>query len=197
MKKITLLITAILLSFSLLSTSAFAKNPLVGNWSNGKIKLNIKANHKYTYTVKILGVKKTFVGRWSTKGKTLTLNYTLLGKRKKTATYSFNKGNLLLKQNGKTSRLKKRQGLGRKRTDILVEWPLDKEKGFFGEKIQRVVIETKLLYSNIEETIQKGCEQTLEYADIVGVDECHLIIFRDKAVDWTSKIWHQQHEQNG
>ncbi len=108
MKKITLLITALLLSLSLFSTNALAKNSLVGNWSNGKIKLNIKANHKYTYTVKILGVRKTFTGKWSTKGKTLTLNYTLLGKRTKTATYSFSKGNLLLKQKGKTSSLKRR-----------------------------------------------------------------------------------------
>ncbi|HFC93356.1 MAG TPA: hypothetical protein ENJ51_11160 [Leucothrix mucor] len=108
MKKITLLITVLLLSLSLFSMPAFAENPLVGSWSNEKIKLTIKANHKYTYTVKILGVKKTFIGKWSTKGKTLTFNYTLLGKRTKAATYSFSKGNLLLKQNGKTSHLKRR-----------------------------------------------------------------------------------------
>jgi hypothetical protein len=108
MKKFTLLITTILLSFSLLSTTAFAKDSLVGHWSNGKINLNLKATHKYTYSVKILGIKKTFSGKWSVKGKTLTLNYTLLGQRKKTATYSFSRGNLLLNQKGKVSRLKKR-----------------------------------------------------------------------------------------
>ena len=78
-------------------------------------------------------------------------------------------------------RINREYGLGRKRTDIFIEYPLDQERGFFGKEIQRVVIETKILYSNLEQTIQKGLEQTLEYADSVGADESHLIIFnRDK-----------------
>lgn len=109
MKKYALLITALLLSFSLFSSSAFAKDPLIGYWSNNKIKLNLKASNQYTYEVKILGIKKTFTGQWSADGKTLTLNYTLLGDHKKTADYSFSKGDLLLTQKGKTSRLKKRK----------------------------------------------------------------------------------------
>ncbi|MCK5918454.1 MAG: hypothetical protein KAG34_08510 [Cocleimonas sp.] len=108
MKKITLLITALFLSISLASTNAFAKDSLVGYWSSDKIKLNLKANKNYTYSVKILGITKTFIGTWTTKDKTLTLNYDLLGKRKKTASYSFSKGKLLLVQNGKTSYLKRR-----------------------------------------------------------------------------------------
>jgi hypothetical protein len=110
MKKYTLLISALLLSFSFFASSAFASNSLIGYWSNDKIRLNLKAGNQYTYIVKILGVNKVFKGDWSTKGKTLTLNYTLFGKHKKTATYSFAaNGDLVLTQDGKTSQLKKKK----------------------------------------------------------------------------------------
>ncbi len=109
MKKITLLIMALLLSFSFFSSNAFAADPLLGHWLNNKIKLTLKADKHYLYEVKILGVKKTFTGEWSSAGKKLTFKYTLLGKHQKTASYSFDKGDLLLTQKGKTSRLKKRK----------------------------------------------------------------------------------------
>ena len=109
MKKYALLMTALLLSFSLFSSTAFAKDSLIGYWSNSKIKLHLKTGSQYTYEVKLLGMKKTFTGQWSADGKTLTLNYTFVGKHTKTALYSFNKGDLLLVQKGKESRLKKRK----------------------------------------------------------------------------------------
>ena len=94
-------------------------------------------------------------------------------------------------------RINREYGLGRKRTDIFIEWPIDKEKGFFGEKIQKVIIETKILYGNLETTIQKGIEQTFEYGDIVGAKEQHLIIFnRDKDVLWEDKIWNEKRVYN-
>jgi len=90
-------------------------------------------------------------------------------------------------------RINREYGLGRKRTDIFIEYPLDRELGFFGEKIQRVVIETKILYSNLDKTIEKGLKQTLEYADFVGADESHLIIFdRSKDSKWEDKIWNKE-----
>ncbi|NEW61557.1 AAA family ATPase [Sulfurovum sp. bin170] len=89
-------------------------------------------------------------------------------------------------------RINREYGLGRKRTDILIEYPLDEEMGFWGET-QKIVIETKILYSNLEKTIEKGVEQTLEYADMVGADESHLIIFdRDKRIKWDDKIWNRK-----
>jgi len=115
MKKHILFI--LLLSFSLLSLNAYAKDSLVGHWASNKITLNLKPNHHYVYSVKILGVKKTFTGTWSTKiikkksGKktnNLVLNYNLFGKRKKTAQYSFSKGRLKLIQNGKVHYLKRK-----------------------------------------------------------------------------------------
>jgi hypothetical protein len=90
-------------------------------------------------------------------------------------------------------RINREYGLGRKRTDIFIEYPLDEELGFFGDEIQKVVIETKIFYSNLEQTIQKGLEQTLEYSDSVGANESHLIIFnRDKDVKWDDKIWYKK-----
>jgi len=103
-----LLISALLLALSFFSTNSFATDTLVGNWANNKIKLNLRANHKYTYVVKILGINKTFLGDWSATSDKLTLRYTLLGERKKTAKYSFSRGDLLLTQKGKTVRLKKK-----------------------------------------------------------------------------------------
>ena len=95
-------------------------------------------------------------------------------------------------------RINREYGLGRKRTDIFIEYPLDEELGFFGDEIQRVVIETKILYSNLDKTIQKGLKQTLEYADSVGADESHLIIFnRDKNEKWEDKIWYKQRVYEG
>ncbi len=98
------------LVMSLVTTSVFAKSSLVGNWSSSKIKLHLKLNHKYTYTVKVLGIKKTFKGTWKTKTVTkksgkkahyLVMTYTLFGKHKKVSEYSFRKGKLRLIQNGK------------------------------------------------------------------------------------------------
>lgn len=112
--KIRTFLMLLLVSFSFLSVNAFAKNSLVGNWTSSKIKLHIKANNHYSYTVKILGIKKKFVGNWSTKVVTkkngkkkniLVLSYTLFGQHKKIAQYSFSKGKLKLTQDGKVSYL--------------------------------------------------------------------------------------------
>jgi len=108
MKKHLLSILFLLLALPFLSTNSFATDSLIGHWANKKIKLNLRANHKYTYVVKILGINKTFKGRWSATSNKLTLKYTLLGEHKKTAKYSFSRGDLLLTQGGKTSRLKKK-----------------------------------------------------------------------------------------
>jgi peroxiredoxin len=109
MKKLTLLLSTLLVSFTLLSSTAFAQDPLIGYWSNEKIKLHLKANNTYFYSVKILGITKDFNGNWSAKNKKLTLNYKLLGDHKKTASYAFSQGKLLLTQKGKTSELTKRK----------------------------------------------------------------------------------------
>ncbi len=94
-------------------------------------------------------------------------------------------------------RLHREYGLGRKRTDLLMEWPLDQEKGMYGE-VQRVVLELKILRGNLETQLPKALVQTLEYADIAGANEAHLIFFnRDNDVKWEDKIWHRQDHHEG
>ncbi len=88
-------------------------------------------------------------------------------------------------------RINREYGLGRKRTDLYIEWPLDEEKGFYGE-VQRIVLELKILHQSLEKTIADGLLQTSEYADKCNASEAHLIIFdRNPAVDWDSKIWYR------
>lgn len=105
MKKSTQLASLILLSLTLLSGNSYAKDTLIGNWTSPKIKLALRANQTYTYTVSILGKKNVFENKWSTKGNELTLNYTLLGEHMKKATYSFDNGVLVLEQGKKKTRL--------------------------------------------------------------------------------------------
>jgi hypothetical protein len=88
-------------------------------------------------------------------------------------------------------RINREYALGRKRTDLSIEWPVS-DKGFFGE-VQRIVIELKILYGSLDTTIEKGLVQTAEYVDSLGATQAHLIIFnRDIDLDWDDKIWHTQ-----
>jgi hypothetical protein len=88
-------------------------------------------------------------------------------------------------------RINREYALGRKRTDLSIEWPVS-DKGFFGE-VQRIVIELKILYGSLDTTIEKGLVQTAEYVDSLGATQAHLIIFnRDIDADWDDKIWHKQ-----
>ncbi|MDP2831768.1 MAG: AAA-like domain-containing protein [Pseudomonadota bacterium] len=94
-------------------------------------------------------------------------------------------------------RLNREYGLGRRRTDLLIEWPVNEAEGFHGE-VQRIVIELKLLRGALETVLEKGLRQTAEYADAAQADEAHLVIFnRDAAVSWDDKIWHQGREFQG
>ena len=87
-------------------------------------------------------------------------------------------------------------GLGRKRTDLLIEWPLDKEQGMHGP-LQRVVIELKLRHGALESVIADGLAQTADYATRVGALDAHLMIFdRDPERTWDTKIW-QREESHG
>lgn len=90
-------------------------------------------------------------------------------------------------------RISREYALGRKRTDLLIEWPIT-DKEFHGE-IQRIVIELTILHGTLDTTIEKGLEQTAGYADTVGAKQAHLVIFdRKEGVSWDDKIWQQQHQ---
>lgn len=50
-------------------------------------------------------------------------------------------------------RVEREYGLGRMRTDLLVLWPYD-------ERVQKVVIELKLVYGSVSRTIRRGAEDS-------------------------------------
>ncbi|OBS31911.1 hypothetical protein A9O67_11360 [Tepidimonas fonticaldi] len=88
-------------------------------------------------------------------------------------------------------RISREYGLGRRRTDLLLEWPLDEAQGFLGP-VQRVVLELKILYKSLEATIKEGLEQTAAYAEQCGAQEAHLIVFdRRPDISWDDKIFHR------
>ncbi len=91
-------------------------------------------------------------------------------------------------------RIDREYGLGRRRTDLLVQWPLDESQGFHGP-VQRVVIELKILHKSLDATIAEGLSQTADYMDRVGTEEGHLVIFdRTPAVPWEEKVLVRQEQ---
>ncbi len=91
-------------------------------------------------------------------------------------------------------RIDREYGLGRRRTDLLVQWPLDEAQGFYGS-VQRVVIELKLLHKSLEATIAEGLAQTADYMDRVGTEEGYLIVFdRTPEVPWEQKVLARQEQ---
>jgi len=88
-------------------------------------------------------------------------------------------------------RINREYGLGRKRTDLVIEWPLDREQGYYGE-VQRIVIELKILRGSLDRLIEQGGQQAVEYGDAFAADEVHLVLFdRDPKTAWETKIWHR------
>ncbi|MCL2153125.1 MAG: hypothetical protein FWH57_09250 [Oscillospiraceae bacterium] len=80
-------------------------------------------------------------------------------------------------------------GLGRKRTDLFIEWPIDEKQGIHGP-LQRVVIELKLRRGSLETVVAQGLAQTADYSRQVGADEAHLIVFdRESKLSWDERIW--------
>jgi hypothetical protein len=87
-------------------------------------------------------------------------------------------------------RVEREYGLGRKRTDLLILWPQ-------GGATQRVVLELKIRYGELAETIAAGLAQTWEYLDKTGAQEGHLIIFDRTGKSWGEKLYRQEREYEG
>ena len=89
-------------------------------------------------------------------------------------------------------RIAREYGLGRGRTDLLLQWPLTPQ-GFTGA-MQQVVLELKIQHKGKAATLAAGLVQTARYADQCAADEAHLLIFdRDPAVAWEDKIYREAH----
>ena len=94
-------------------------------------------------------------------------------------------------------RISREYGLGRKRTDLFLEWPLDEAQGYHGP-VQRVVIELKLVRKAPETALQQGLAQTADYARQVGADEAHLVLFeRRPGIAWDERIWQRVQTHDG
>ena len=94
-------------------------------------------------------------------------------------------------------RISREYGLGWKRTDLFIEWPLDEAQGFNGP-VQRIVIELKLVKKAPEAQERQGLEQTAGYARQVGADEAHLVLFdRRPEMPWDARIWQREAVQDG
>ena len=94
-------------------------------------------------------------------------------------------------------RIEREYGLGRSRTDLLVQWPPDQKQGFHGH-VQKIVIELKIQHKSLETTITAGLEQTYEYNQSVGGQEAHLIIFnRDPSTTWEAKCFQRDEHYQG
>jgi hypothetical protein len=87
-------------------------------------------------------------------------------------------------------RINREYGLGLKRTDLFIEWPIDEAQGFYGP-VQRIVIELKLLKKGrIDAVMKDALPQTADYADRCGADEAHIVVFdRRPHKPWSKRIW--------
>ena len=95
-------------------------------------------------------------------------------------------------------RINREYGLGRKRTDLFIEWPIDEAKGYFGP-VQRIVLELKLWKKgSLEAVLKDGLPQTVDYARQCGANEAHLIVF-DRRPDspWDERIWQREMTEQG
>lgn len=93
-------------------------------------------------------------------------------------------------------RITREYALGRKRIDLLVEWPIS-EQGFVGP-VQRFAIELKVLKGEWESCVTAAVKQVLAYGDICNADECHVLLFdRDDQIRWRDKIWKEVEYHDG
>jgi hypothetical protein len=95
-------------------------------------------------------------------------------------------------------RVTREYGLGRRRTDLFIEWPLDETQGYRGP-IQKIVVELKLLRTAPETTLADGLKQTAECADKCGANEAYLVIFDRRRPDrsWDERIWQRAESHAG
>jgi len=88
-------------------------------------------------------------------------------------------------------RVEREYGLGRRRTDLCVIWPT-------ATGVQRGVIELKLRTASLERLLADGLAQTWAYADAMGAEEAHLVIFDQRpAVPWEARIWRRSEPYQG
>lgn len=88
--------------------------------------------------------------------------------------------------------------VGRQRTDLLVEWPLPRDRN--PAWISKHVIECKVLRgkSGLESLIREGQKQTAAYMDRCGAESGHLLIFdMNPGKSWQERVFRRDPEPGG
>ena len=91
-------------------------------------------------------------------------------------------------------RIEREYGLGRRRTDLLLMWPVDGDRG----RLQKVVIECKVLHRGLTPTLREGLAQTRAYMDRCATAEGHLVLFnRTEGTAWDDKVYRREETEGG
>ena len=91
-------------------------------------------------------------------------------------------------------RIEREYGLGRRRTDLLLVWPV----GGDTSRTQKVVIECKVLHGGLERTLREGLVQTRAYMDRCAAAEGHLVLFdRSEDTSWDDKVYRREETEGG
>ena len=99
-------------------------------------------------------------------------------------------------------RIEREYGLGRRRTDLLMVWPVGGRDGETragaDRPTQKVVVECKVLHRGLDETLREGLEQTRAYMDRCATAEGHLVIFdRTEGRPWEDKVYRRDETEGG
>ena len=104
-------------------------------------------------------------------------------------------------------RIEREYGLGRGRTDLLIVWPRRGGESVAGRsraggvrvgggqavRVDRIVIECKVLHGSLERTLSEGLEQTAAYMDRCAAAAGHLVVIdRAPGKRWDEKVFHRR-----
>jgi hypothetical protein len=90
-------------------------------------------------------------------------------------------------------RVEREYGLGKRRTDLLVRWPVGSAEILPGKPVQKIVLEVKVTHGSPERVAAEGLEQTADYVDRCGAEAGHLLIFdRRQNISWEEKLYHRE-----
>ena len=91
-------------------------------------------------------------------------------------------------------RIEREYGLGRRRTDLLLVWPVGGDR----DRSQKVVIECKVLHGGFERTLSEGLAQTRAYMDRCATAEGHLVLFdRSEGTSWDDRVYRREETEGG
>ena len=114
-------------------------------------------------------------------------------------------------------RIEREYGVGRRRIDLAVIWPVREPGGEgagggggaggrVGASIpatgsgleQRVVVECKVVWRGLAATVREGLSQTAAYMDLWSAEEGHLVVFdRTPDTPWERRIFRRDEEHDG